>query len=146
MKCALELKILKKEAIINWLNEEAKKDEQARNKYKIACEDTIAFCENQIDNALTQKALNRHKIKSSWKIEMSKDRVDNQLFQLIERDGRKYANGKDSYCAYGKYYSWETLVNYLKANCLEIRLEDDSYDWYGFGTRKCFTMEIFVTE
>ncbi len=146
MKCAVEFEALKKVATIAWLEEEAKKDEKAKEDFQIACGRAVAFCENDVDTALTEKALNRHNLQCSWKIDMSEDRLGNQLFQLVERDGRKYANGNYSYHACGLYYSWKALVDYLRVHCLDVQLIDDTYQQYGFGTKRCFTMRIFVAE
>ena len=144
MKCALELTAIRKMADVAWAEEEAKKDAEARKDYKIACANTINFCDNKLDEIFTDLALKREEICYSDKIVTSKDRLGNIIFRFVKPDGRKYANGDLSYSIdiLSPTYSWSTLSSYLHKHCFTIKTSNDSYAHYGWGTEDCTRITI----
>ena len=144
MNCALELIAIKEIATKEWEMEEEIKNAEARETYKMWCNDTIYLCDTEINDKLVDKALNRQPLSISYKIRIEKDRLNNSIFRFVTKDSYTYANGDDSYTAKGSYYSLDTLKNYLADHCITMDMYEDSYKSYGCGSLKCNRIVIYV--
>ena len=147
MKCAAELITLKKVAEAEYQAEEHRKDLEALLAFQQMKENAINFCETTINSALIEKAQNRQQLSMSFKIEINKDRLGNKFFYCIARDKHTYANGNPSYYPDSSIgYAFDTLIDYLREHCFEIRNDYCTYPRYGCGNCGCCEITVFVNK
>lgn len=146
MKCALELMAINAMAKEEYRLEEERKDAEARRAYETRKERTINFCEEYIAKELENQAKHHYvdEISTRFKAVYAEDRLGNKGFQLVKEDGDKYANGDKSYHPTGDLYDFDTMVEYLKAHCINVDTYDDTYMRYGWGRHKCIKIKIFI--
>ncbi len=135
MKCAMEL--------INMRNTAIKAHENGReNFYNTVVKNSIALCE-EMGAELEEQAKKREYIYYSIKLAPCTDPYRNEMFCKLKKDGIKYANGKASLCPdTSKYYSLDSIVDYLKSHCLDVTVFKDLYKEYGFGYKSCMTITV----
>jgi hypothetical protein len=146
MKCALELVAINAMAKEEYRLEEERKDAEARKAYETRKERTIIFCEEYIAKELENQAKHHYvdEISTRFKAVYTEDRLGNKGFQLVKEDGTKYANGDKSYRATGDLYDFGTMVEYLKAHCINVETYKGEYKEYMLGIRKCVIIKIFI--
>ena len=143
MLCKLELKSIKMIAEREYAEEQRKLDEIAKEKFQHIKEETISYCENELNGIFLKKAENIEPLTFTKKFHLEKDRLGNILAYSLKLENYKYANGDLSYCADAKQiFDLSTMESHLKAHCFSVDYEDSFYKQYGFGDRKSKTMII----
>ena len=143
MLCKLELKSIKMIAEREYMEEQRKLDEIAKEKFQRIKEETISYCENELNEIFLNKAENRELLVFTKRFHLEKDRLGNILAYPLKLENCKYANGDLSYCADAKQiFDLKTMESHLKAHCFSVDYEDSFYKQYGFGDRKSKTMII----
>ena len=135
MKCALELINMKNAAIKN--HEDGKE-----NFYNTVVKNSIELCE-EIGVKLEEQAKNREYIYYHIRLAPCTDPYNNEMFCKLKKDGITYSDGTNSLCLdTSKYYSLDSIVNYLKSHCLDVIVSKDFYKEYGCGHRPCKAITI----
>ena len=143
MLCKLELKSIKMIAEREYEEEQRKLDEIAKKKFQHIKEETISYCENELNEIFLKKAENIEPLTFTKKFHLEKDRLGNILAYSLKLENCTYANGDESYRPDGKQiFDLKTMESHLKAHCFSIDYEDSFYKQYGFGNRKSKTMVI----
>ena len=143
MLCKLELKTIKMIAEREYMEEQRKLDEIAKEKFQRIKENTISYCENELNEIFRRKAEKIEPLTFTKKFHLEKDRLGNILAYPLKLENCKYANGDLSYCADAKQiFDLKTMESHLKAHCFSVDYEDSFYKQYGFGDRKSKTMII----
>ena len=143
MLCKLELKSIKMIAEREYAEEQRKLDEIAKEKFQHIKEETIAYCENKLNEIFLKKAENIEPLTFTKKFHLEKDRLGNILAYSLKLENCTYANGDESYHPDEKQiFDLKTMESHLKAHCFSIDYEDSFYKQYGFGNRKSKTMVI----
>ena len=143
MLCKLELKSIKMIAEREYMEEQRKLDEIAKEKFQRIKENTISYCENELNEIFRRKAEKIEPLTFTKKFHLEKDRLGNILAYPLKLENCKYANGDLSYCADAKQiFDLKTMESHLKAHCFSVDYEDSFYKQYGFGDRKSKTMII----
>ena len=143
MLCKLELKSIKMIAEREYAEEQRKLDEIAKKKFQHIKEETISYCENELNEIFLKKAENIEPLTFTKKFHLEKDRLENILAYSLKLENCTYANGDESYRPDEKQiFDLKTMESHLKAHCFSIDYEDSFYKQYGFGNRKSKTMVI----
>ena len=143
MLCKLELKSIKMIAEREYAEKQRKLDEIAKEKLQHIKEETIAYCENELNEIFLKKAENIEPLTFTKKFHLEKDRLGNILAYSLKLENCTYANGDESYRPDEKQiFDLSTMESHLKAHCFSIDYEDSFYKQYGFGDRKSKTMII----
>ena len=143
MLCKLELKSIKMIAEREYEEEQRKLDEIAKKKFQHIKEETISYCENELNEIFLKKAENIEPLTFTKKFHLEKDRLGNILAYSLKLENCTYANGDESYRPDEKQiFDLKTMESHLKAHCFSIDYEDSFYKQYGFGNRKSKTMVI----
>ena len=143
MLCKLELNSIKMIAEREYVEEQKRLDEIAKEKFQRIKEATISYCENELNEIFLKKAEKREPLTFSKKFHLEKDRIGNTLAYSIKLDNHTYANGEFSYRPDEKQiFDLRTMESYLKGYCFSIDYEDSSYRQYGLGYLKSTTMII----
>ena len=143
MFCKLELKSIKMIAEREYAEEQRKLDEIAKKKFQHIKEETVSYCENELNEIFIKKAENIEPLTFAKKFHLEKDRLGNILAYSLKLENCTYANGDESYRPDEKQiFDLKTMESHLKAHCFSIDYEDSFYKQYGFGNRKSKTMII----
>lgn len=143
MLCKLELKSIKMIAEREYAEEQRKLDEIAKEKFQHIKEETISYCENELNEIFLRKAENIEPLTFTKKFHLEKDRLGNILAYSLKLENCTYANGDESYRPDEKQiFDLKTMESHLKAHCFSIDYEDSFYKQYGFGNRKSKTIVI----
>lgn len=143
MLCKLELKSIKMIAEREYAEEQRKLDEIAKKKFQHIKEETVSYCENELNEIFLKKAENIEPLTFTKKFHLEKDRLGNILAYSLKLENCTYANGDESYRPDEKQiFDLKTMESHLKAHCFSIDYEDSFYKQYGFGNRKSKTMVI----
>ena len=143
MLCKLELKSIKMIAEREYVEEQRKLDEIAKKKFQHIKEETISYCENELNEIFIKKAENMEPLTFTKKFHLEKDRLGNILAYSLKLENCTYANGDESYRPDEKQiFDLKTMESHLKAHCFSIDYEDSFYKQYGFGNRRSKTMII----
>ena len=143
MLCKLELKSIKMIAEREYKEEQRKLDEIAKKKFQHIKEETISYCENELNEIFIKKAENIEPLTFTKKFHLEKDRLGNILAYSLKLENCTYANGDESYRPDEKQiFDLKTMESHLKAHCFSIDYEDSFYKQYGFGNRRSRTMII----
>jgi hypothetical protein len=139
MKCALEL--------INMRNAAVKAHEDGKeNFYNIVVKNSIELCE-EIGVKLEDQAKKREYISYSISLAPHRDPYNNEMFCKLKKDGITYSDGTASLCPdTSKYYSLDSIVDYLKSHCLDVVVFKNLYKEYGFGYQSCMTVSVKLPE
>ena len=131
MLCKLELKSIKMIAEREYAEEQRKLDEIAKKKFQHIKEETVSYCENELNEIFLKKAENIEPLTFTKKFHLEKDRLGNILAYSLKLENYKYANGDLSYCADAKQiFDLKTMESHLKAHCFSIDDEDSFYKQY----------------
>ena len=126
-----------------YAEEQRKLDEIAKEKFQHIKEETISYCENELNEIFLRKAENIEPLTFTKKFHLEKDRLGNILAYSLKLENCTYANGDESYRPDEKQiFDLKTMESHLKAHCFSIDYEDSFYKQYGFGNRKSKTMVI----
>ena len=143
MLCKLELKSIKMIAEREYAEEQRKLDEIAKKKFQHIKEETVSYCENELNEIFLKKAENIEPLTFTKKFHLEKDRLGNILAYSLKLENCTYANGDESYRPDEKQiFDLKTMESHLKAHCFSIDYEDSFYKQYGFGNRKSKTIVI----
>ena len=139
---ANELKAIRNEVIIE---KEMTKIMKAIKEYYDAAENTIDFCENELNNILLEKASSGQPIRYYFKASLTKDYLGNDILQPLYLDGGIYKDGTKSLSrafSSKEWYSVDTLKEILNTYGYTIAFRKDTYKSYGLGSRECVEIEI----
>ena len=144
MKCGIEFKEIKDTAQKSWEIEQARLDAIAMKEYESLTAKSIDFCETIVDNDLTKKALDRKLLEVSYKIKVTKNRVNQSICNFIVESSLHYSDGSPSYTPSKEKYALDTIRQYLKDHCIESDIYQSSYKEYGMGYCSCLELKIFI--
>lgn len=144
MKCALELITIKEIAKMEYEAEQRELDRIAKEKFENLSENTVRWCDTVLNDIFVKKAEAREPLEAVFKMSLTKDRLGNYIFTVIEKDGLIYANGKCSYSAIGQQISEKILKTYLENLCFKVEFKEDWYKKYGWGDQKCVKVRVYV--
>ena len=126
-----------------YAEEQRKLDEIAKKKFQHIKEETVSYCENELNEIFLKKAENIEPLTFTKKFHLEKDRLGNILAYSLKLENCTYANGDESYRPDEKQiFDLKTMESHLKAHCFSIDYEDSFYKQYGFGNRKSKTIVI----
>jgi len=145
MLCAVELIGLKAVAIAEYEAEEKRKEEEALKAYKVAEQNAINLCENVISERLADCAKSRSSLETYLEGYVTTDRLDNEIFYRLKKDGMTYADGTISYTVnYDTGYSLKKLRDYLNDHCIEMEVKESSYMHWGCGSCRGDCIKVYV--
>lgn len=144
MNCALEIMKIKEIAETEYQNEQARLDYERRCELVKITNNTIQFCENEINSKLVECAKNRYTPKFTMKGSISTDRIGTKIFSPLILQWTKYADGSPSYIINTLIeYDVEVLTEYLERYCFNVKWQKISYKNYGTGSHTGY--ELIVT-
>lgn len=139
---ANELKTIKNETII--VNEMTKIMKAIKECYD-AMENTIDFCENELNNILLERASKGWSICHSFQASLEQDYLGNYILKPLHFDGITYADGTKSLVRTFNSKNWylvDTLKEILTNYGYTISFKEDTYKHYGSGSRNCVIVTI----
>lgn len=144
MNCALEIMKIKEIAETEYQNEQARLDYERRCELIKITDNTIQFCENEINSKLVECAKNRCVPEFTIKGNIFTDRIGTKIFSPLILECTKYANGTPSYIINtSKEYNVEVLTEYLERYCFNVEWKKINYKTYGSGSHTGY--ELIVT-
>ncbi len=135
MLCAMELLQVKERAEKEYQEEQARLEMECAVELVKAVERTIRFCEEVIGKELEDKAKERKAIVAEYEVLNFTDRLNNEMFKLLEVN-RRYSNGEPSKAPAGEKYSLTALKEYLEAHCLKVEVKKFWFKHYGAGEQR----------
>lgn len=148
MKCAVELLAIRAKADEEYRIEQERKDLEAFKEFMAITKETINFCDTTINDRLVERAEDKYRfggnIKVNYIIDLTTDRLGNNLFQIVTSDTKRYKDGGFSYSPKGQYYSYDILKDYIESHCLTITLKAEVRRKYGYGECEYINMTIEV--
>jgi hypothetical protein len=143
MLCKLELNVIKTMAEKEYAEEQKRLDGIAQENFQHIKEETISYCENELNKIFREKAEKREVLTFTKKFHLEKDRIGNTLAYGLSLDGYRYADGDFSWRPDEKeVFDLKTMEAYLKEHCFSIDYEDSTYRRYGLGYLESTTMTI----
>ncbi len=143
MLCKLELNVIKTIAEKEYAEEQKRLDNIAKEKFQHIKEETISYCENELNEIFLKKAENRESLTFTQKFHLEKDRIGNIIAYALKLDNWTYSNGDFSWRPDEKQvFDLKTMESYLKGHCFSIDYEDSTYRRYGRGSLKSTTIII----
>ena len=137
MLCKLELQSIRMEAERKYAEEQRKLDEIAKEKFQHIKENTISYCENELNEIFLKKAENIELLTFTKKFHLEEDRLGNILAYSLKLENYTYANGDSSYCPDKNHiFDLKTMESHLKAHGFSVNYEDSAYKQYGLGYQK----------
>ena len=129
--------------LINIRNAAIKAHEDGKeNFYNTVVKNSIALCE-EIGAELEEQAKKREYIYYSIRLASRRDPYNNEMFCKLKKDGITYSDGTASLCPdTSKYYSLDSIVNYLESHCLDVVVSKDFYKEYGSGYQSCKAITV----
>lgn len=143
MLCKLELNIMKMTAERDYAEEQERLNELAMEKFRQTKENTIAYCENELNEVFKTKAQTGKALIVQEEFVLEKDRIGNSVAYPLKLGDCTYADGRLSYIPNRKkMFNLETMESYLKSHCFSINYEEGTYYSYGLGRQKSTIMII----
>ena len=143
MLCKLELNAIKMMAEKEYEKEQKRLDEIAKEKFQHIKEETISYCENELNEIFLKKAEKRETLAFTQKFHLKEDRLGNTLAYALKLENCTYADGGFSYCPDEKHiYDLKTMESHLKNHCFSVDYKDSNYMQYGRGCQKSTTINI----
>ena len=138
MKCVAEILAIRASAEVAYQEGQKRLDEQAKVDHVKRIEQTIAFCETDVNDIFVQKAEKRsNDLKYVLKCKIDTDRLGNKMILPLESEGALYADGTFSYRASETIeYDYKTFFEYLEQFCYKVTEEEYFYRNYGSGERQ----------
>ena len=146
MKCANEIIGLREKANVQYAIEQKQLDDQCRQEYATIVANTIRFCNEVVDEKLTERAKGRASLNVSIIISTAYcDRLKHRLVNYVAPDG-KYANGDTAY-RYVRdwgYLDIDVLCDYLKKHCYSTSIVTSKTRIYGLGLMSTLNLDVSV--
>ena len=133
MYCALELLEMKRKATEDWEKLQKVLDARAVLERVQRIEKTINWCDTVLNENLANCAKERRSLSACYRVSFHEDRLGNLCFSFLEKENKKYANGKISECSGKEDYDVEALKEYVAQHCLSYSEQGIYYYCYGFG-------------
>ena len=143
MLSKLELNSIRMKVEREYEEEQRRLDEIAREQFQHIKEETIAYCENELNEIFLKKAENREVLQFTKRFHLEKDRIGNTLAYPLQIEDYIFDNGDSSYRPDKKHiFDLETMESHLKAHYFTVIYEENPYKQYGVGYQKGIDMII----
>lgn len=144
MNCAAELIVMKEIAENEYRAEEKRRDMEAVQNHRKVVEDTIQFCETEINDCFVNLAKQRENLAVKMKLCPVLNHLNYEHVQVLKKDHP--VKDRENHVPAGNVYDLPTLKEYLEKHCFVVEAADGIFYRYGLGTLKydCVDLLIYV--